>query len=487
MAWFYQPGPVDGQACFFGDPMPYWDGERFRLYYIIDQEHHTQNRGLGSHRVAHLSSADLRHWTKHPVAIAPGGADAVDRHTICTGSVIPYKGGHRFYYSTRVLADGAGLDEVRQVVCVADSKDGVTFEKSARNPILRAPEGFRVCAFRDPFVFCDPANGLYHMLVTGARPAKVAWRDGVLLRYTSKDQENWVFDSVAYEPGTGDAPECPELFEWNGWYYLIFSIGAVARYRVGKSARGPWTTPVVDTLDGPWAGVFRTAPFKEGRRIAVGFVGTREGDKDNGVKRYAGKAVFREVFQRADGTLRAAWLPEMREPAGEWSAPAFEMIKGRGTVLPGLGVALDGTNGLALARAQMPGSDGLVRVKIIPEKGAHSFGITLRCEGALHLDRGYWLSINPLEGRVKLTPLHIPLGRETYEPGLFRCGGLGEAMEVEVLMEGGIIDVMINGERCLVNNYPEVRGGGFYVWVLEGTARFEQVGVAASGRGLAVE
>ena len=98
-------------------------------------------------------------------------------------------------------------------------------------------------------------------------------------------------------------PECPDYFEWNGWYYLTFLQGGWARYRMSREPLGPWTCPAVDTYDGPGVFAMKTAAFGEGRRIGAGFVPWRQEGRDDGGQQYAGNLVFRELIQHPDGTL----------------------------------------------------------------------------------------------------------------------------------------------------------------------------------------
>ena len=73
----------------------------------------------------------------------------------------------------------------------------------------------------------------------------------------------------------------------------------------------PWVRPAVDTFDGTMARVLKTAAFTGDRRIGVAFLGTRQDDRDSGRLQYAGNAVFREIVQQPDGTLRTCWPAEM--------------------------------------------------------------------------------------------------------------------------------------------------------------------------------
>ena len=74
---------------FVGDCMPFFHQGEFRLYYLLDENHHQSLGGLGGHQWAHASSTDLVNWDHHPLAIPIthdwGGS-------ICTRSVFHHQG-----------------------------------------------------------------------------------------------------------------------------------------------------------------------------------------------------------------------------------------------------------------------------------------------------------------------------------------------------------------------------------------------------------
>ena len=53
-----------------------------------------------------------------------------------------------------------------QHLSLATSQDGVHFEKTEPNPFASPPMGYSPCAYRDPVVFQDQDEGLFHILVT---------------------------------------------------------------------------------------------------------------------------------------------------------------------------------------------------------------------------------------------------------------------------------------------------------------------------------
>ena len=92
-------------------------------------------------------------------------------------------------------------------------------------------------------------------------------------------------------------PECSDLVQFGGRYYLIYSVGGVAHYGFGPTESGPWTFPDggVIRADGLPPLVVPKSAVWHGRLFFVGFV-PRGG--------YGGTMHFYEAFPQPDGTLR---------------------------------------------------------------------------------------------------------------------------------------------------------------------------------------
>ena len=149
------------------------------------------------------------------------------------------------------------------------------------------------------------------MLVTASRDGR-----GVLAHYVSDDLNDWRLQDPFLTGSDGHAPECPEYFFWNGWWYLVYSHNAQMEYKISRDPLGPWVSASRETIEPPTLAVPRTAEFTGGRRIAVGFLPWRKDDCDAGHNVYAGNAVFREVLQDSDGTLFTRFVPEMMPRTG---------------------------------------------------------------------------------------------------------------------------------------------------------------------------
>ncbi len=281
-----------------GDAMPFYHDGTFHLFFLFDRRQHHSKWGLGAHQWAHISSTDLVHWKRYPIALP---IDHEWEGSICTGSIFFHDGVYYAHYATRMPDHSERLG-------VAVSRDGIHFTKTLPTPFAEPAPPFLHGPNRDPFVFQDGAQ--FHMLVTAAVANKALpdGDEGALEHLVSKDLATW---SVLPQPflvsGSDVQPECSDLFHWGDWYYLLFGLSGTTHYKISRSPMGPWTTPLSDVLDGPEVKVMKEAEFKGDRRIMVGFL-----VHDN---HYGGDLIFRELLQEKDGSLGTELPKEMELPS----------------------------------------------------------------------------------------------------------------------------------------------------------------------------
>ncbi|KAJ8966620.1 hypothetical protein NQ317_000619 [Molorchus minor] len=160
----------------------------------------------------HAKSKDLYHWEDLPVAMAPD--HDYDSDGVFSGTTIEKDG--------KLYAMYTGNSPNGQVQCIAVSEDGITFDKIAENPVLKAsdlPSNAQPQDFRDPKVF--KKDDIYYV----ATVSKTINNTGQVLLYQSSDLIQWQFKSILLE-GTeeqGIMWECPDLFELDGKDVLIIS------------------------------------------------------------------------------------------------------------------------------------------------------------------------------------------------------------------------------------------------------------------------
>lgn len=437
---------------FAGDTMPFFHDGVFHLIYLLDEGHHKALGGLGGHQWAHATSTNLIEWQEHPLLLA---ITEPFETSICTGSVFVHDGIYYAFYATR-------LPDWRQHLSLATSTDGIHFEKVAPNPLASPPEGYSPVDFRDPHVFRDPDTGLFHLLVTAALSnPPLTGRGGCLAHLTSPDLKTWTQVEPFILPGELQVPECPDTFFWNGWYYLLYSTALTAHYRMARHPLGPWMRPPVDTLDGSLARVMKTAAFGDDRRIGVAWLGTREGDLDQGRPQWGGHLLFRELIQHADGTLGSKFPAEMMPPGGE-PLPLHWRKLTPGVTDAGKAVIFSGESGMSVAALATIPHNVRIALRVTPGPGAARFGLRLRGSG--QLEGGYDLTFALPERTVTL-----------HGETIYAVDGLDQPFDLEIVLLDSIIDVCIDGRRCLVNRCPERHGERLFFFAQDSAVTFGEI------------
>ncbi len=170
----------------------------------------------------HFKSKDLINWEESGVSLKPDAP--YDLEFGCfSGSSIVVDNKMYVYYT--------GVNNYKQVQCLAISEDGEHFKKFKGNPILSEkdlPKGYQINDFRDPKVI--EKNGTYYMLVVSRH---VKGYSSILL-YSSVDLYNFKFIGVLKSfkgLKLGGMVECPDIIFQDDKCALIYSL----QHRVAKN------------------------------------------------------------------------------------------------------------------------------------------------------------------------------------------------------------------------------------------------------------
>ncbi len=255
-----------------------WDG-RLHVFYLVDRRHHNSKGGRGGHWFEHLVTDDLVSWRELPAAVP---MDVVTEY-IGTGTPFRMDGKYCLAYGLHTTRHCDEAEIARRGLpfggTFATSDDGVHFVKSHK---VFTPD-------QNPSVFNRP-DGLFGM---GCRQT-LEKAPSIMGPWTTDVENAHVF---------GDCP-CP--FEWNGWHYIIQGFCTMARSPSGLN--GTYTDEVLDGYDiYDGLSVPMVAPWKDGRRLILGWINHRYG--------WGGWLCFRELIQYPDGHLGSKWVPEAPMPA----------------------------------------------------------------------------------------------------------------------------------------------------------------------------
>lgn len=187
-----------------------WNGE----YHVFYQHHPYSPKG-GPIHWGHAKSKDLVFWEHLPIALAPG--EDYDKSGCFSGSAVDNNGKLTLIYTGHVNLD-VETDEFIEYQCIADSSDGIHFQKHTSNPVISEPPKEGSPHFRDPKVWKH--DDKWYM-VLGNQVNNL----GNVVLYESTDLINWEFQGVIAESNgeMGYMFECPDFFELDGKQILLFS------------------------------------------------------------------------------------------------------------------------------------------------------------------------------------------------------------------------------------------------------------------------
>ena len=381
---FHQPN-----GAWVGDVIPWQEDGVFHLLYLHESRR-VPKIGMPWHRVTTRNLVDFDDLGE---ALASGGPSAPD-FNIYTGSVVLDPDGVHHVFYTGQHPDHRGADGLAlQLVMHAVSTDGMSTWERREADTFGATAGYETADWRDPFVFWDEEAALWRMLITARHADGPERRRGVIAQCTSTDLSTWEPVEPFWNPRRYIAHECPEVFQWGDWWYLVyseFSESFTTRYRMSRTLHGPWLVPEHDTLDGRAYYAAKSAA-RDGRRFFFGWIASRDGAQDAGAWQWAGTMSVLEAEQRTDGTLAFHPPAELRDTFAPTGEP-------NDTVVPS-GTVLSAPDGYAdaLSSADAPDSFRLVtRFDIAP--GTTECGVLLRASA--DGDEGYVLRLEPKRDRL---------------------------------------------------------------------------------------
>ncbi|MFF0344323.1 GH32 C-terminal domain-containing protein [Kribbella sp. NPDC004875] len=308
---------------FVGDVIPFSHDGRIWLFYLLDLRPDDPAAGESGMPWALVSTTDFVHYTDHGIVL-PGGDRDADDFDCYTGSVV-YDGSqlHLFY-------TGHNPRRGLQLVCHATSAGDPTRWTKQPELTFGAPDGFIPQDWRDPFVYRTAPDQPWQLVLAARYADRPDRRCGVVARLTSTDLEQWTLAEPLWEPHRYVTQECPDVFQWGDWWYLVYSEFTDAfqtRYRIARGPDGPWLAPGRDTVDGR---AFYAAKSVEhdGRRFFIGWIPTKQGD----AWQWAGDLAVLEAHQEDDGTLAFGFPPEVVAAYSEVEVVKLPGEPGRGAI-----------------------------------------------------------------------------------------------------------------------------------------------------------
>ncbi|XP_032512379.2 sucrose-6-phosphate hydrolase-like [Danaus plexippus] len=187
-------------------------------YHLFYQYNPNSSYEPGIAHWGHAKSRDLFTWENLPIAMYPD--KSYDKTGVFSGSALVEDNIMFLFYTGNVNLPGSTPDHEQQQA-LAISKDGINVTKYARNPILKGLE--HQPNIRDPKVWKHGSS--YYMVLGNSFVNGSNQTLGRALLYKSDNKITWEQVSVLHE-SNGDLGymfECPDFFELDGKYVLLFS------------------------------------------------------------------------------------------------------------------------------------------------------------------------------------------------------------------------------------------------------------------------
>ncbi|WP_075181064.1 glycoside hydrolase family 32 protein [Pantoea sp. 1.19] len=453
---FYPQIHLAPPAGWMNDPngLIYWQG-RYHVFY----QHHPLSADWGPMHWGHMTSDDLVSWQHQPIALAPG--DEADRDGCFSGCAVDDNGVLSLIYTGHVWLAGEGNDAaIREVQCLATSRDGIHFDK--QGAVLTPPPG--IMHFRDPKVWRE---GNRWMMVVGARDGDDV---GQVLLYSGDSLRDWHYEGVLAKGNAGDGYmwECPDFFPLGDRWVLLFSPQGIAAdgYRFRNRFQSGY-------LSGHWqpGGHFcPDAPFREldaghdfyapqtlidaqGRRIVFGWMDMWESPMPGKADGWAGSLTLPRVLTlAADGALRMSPLPELAALRGEGFSLPDSSLRNQTLPLPAGHAPLELTFSIDRQHSS-----------------AERMGLVLSSEGPDGAE--IRLYVDAQAGRLVLDR-----GRTGH--GVTGCRSVAlppdETLRLQIFLDRSSLEVFINeGTACLTSRlWPSAPIATLSLFAEDGDARF---------------
>ncbi len=467
--FFYRP--TDAWAADF---IPFYDGERFRLFYLLDWRD-KEGHGEGTPWYQ-ISTTDFVHFEEHGEMLARGSEAEQDLY-VFTGCVVSAEGQHHIFY-TGHNPHFDKLGKPVQAVMHAVSDDLLHWRKVPEDTFFAPSDGYEPNDWRDPFVFWNAEKKEWWMLLAARVTSGVSRRRGCVALCASTDLKTWQVREPFWEPALYFTHECPDLFQMGEWWYLVwseFSERVVTRYRMSRSLDGPWTAPENDTFDG--RAFYAAKSASDGtRRYMFGWNPTRDTEKDyRGNWQWGGNLVVHELVQEADGALNVCVPESVRSAFSQPVACTLTDEFGEEYGLDG-SIELEATDTFASLQTDI--STQRIRLEATLAFSSPTRGCGLLLRTGEDRQTGYQIRLEPGRQRLVLDswprPGDIPFMVELERPLKLLPN---VPITLQVFVDGTVCEIYVDGKVALSARLYNLSTGGWGLFVQEGCTVFENLRV----------
>ena len=205
--------------------------------------------------------------------------------------------------------------------------------------------------------------------------------------------------------------------------------------------------------------VYKTAEFKDNRRIAVAYAPYRRDNKDDGDRIWGGNILFRELHQENDGTLSTKFLNEVLPQTSTIKMPNLN-YSSNVDVNSGVDdeISINALGDIGVVNISGLPKNYRIQMEIDPLDNYEEIGLLLRASE--DLEYGYKLVLNPNTQTVLM-----------HNTSINAVENLDESLTLDVIVYDEFFDVSVNNERCILNRLPEHTGENLFIYVKNGSAK----------------
>lgn len=438
--------------------------QRDGLYHLFYQ-YNPRGAYHGAILWGHAVSADLVTWRDEPVALTPD-EDGPDAEGCWSGVLVDDDGSPTLVYSGH-------RDGEFEVACLANgSADLREWRKDPANPVIQAPAGLDLVAFRDHCVWRE--NGRWRQLIgSGIRDV-----GGTALLYESDDLRTWTFIGplatgdisgalAGGPPGsaewTGSVWECVDFFRLSpdgtsgppaagretDVHVLLFSAWADdpyhALYLTGTYAGNTFSPAGLHRFDLGERACYAPQSFVDsaGRRIVFGWIQEERNEAAFRAAGWAGAMSLPRVMTLVGDTPSVQPAPEVA--ALRRDHHAFVATAGRRTLTPG--DRITGPDGdqldLEFDITLPPAGSAQVRVRTCPD-GTERTTIELhRAVGGDHATIRLDRSASSMDAAAD----------KSERTGVIPTDADGR-IRLRVIIDHSVLEIFANGQALTARIYP---------------------------------
>jgi beta-fructofuranosidase len=226
--------------------------------------------------------------------------------------------------------------------------------------------------------------------------------------------------------------------------YSEFTDSFCTRYRVADSPDGPWRAPEQDTVDGRAFYAAKTVEVGH-ERFFVGWIATKQGERDAGAWQWAGTMSVLQAHQRPDGSLRFD-LPTSLKNAYSAREPITEKFRPLNGAADEIGMGAE--DRYAAWSGPELAEDSIIDIELEIAPGTQSCGVMLRSSD--DGEDGYAVRLEPQRSRIVFD--RWPRGRTGNEQWQV-LGDVPHAIELErpVSLSPGRhrLEIQLDNDMCI--------------------------------------